>query len=158
VISVEILTLPPRIKVLEAISAIADNRIQVLDDRNAKVVSSLGDKVYHVYVDLEAGIAYSDDNGTRYRGYIGYPIISFLMLKGVVSRNDRIGKALKGIPWKTLNEKFKKYYLVEKEVKKIAAKHGVKASEINEYIKQVLEQLKNIELRKLESLPLTAFK
>ena len=77
------LKLPPRIKVLEALGAIADGRVRP-GEREAEVRSSEGDKVYKVCVDLERRRAYSTDNGPKFRGYVGYPIIAVLMLKGVL--------------------------------------------------------------------------
>ncbi|HDI02232.1 MAG TPA: hypothetical protein ENF93_01150, partial [Ignisphaera sp.] len=90
------LRLPPRIKVLEALGAIADKRINIIDSYRAKVVSSDGSRIYTVIVDLAKGLVYSDDNGTKYRGYVGYPIIAFLMLQGVLPFDRKISEALKG--------------------------------------------------------------
>ena len=144
------LKMPPRIKVLEAVGSLADGRVKLLDEKKAQVTSSLGDKTYTVAVDIEKRLAYSDDNGTRYRGYVGYPIIAVLMKKGVLSYNERIAEALKGIKWKTLNERYKKYWLVEKIVKNIARRRGVEPGEIDEYVEQVLSQLNQLELRLAE--------
>jgi hypothetical protein len=55
--------LPPRIKILEALSAIADGRIKLLSEKDAEVVSSDGARTYRVYVDLGRRAAYSDDTG-----------------------------------------------------------------------------------------------
>ncbi|HIP65641.1 MAG TPA: hypothetical protein EYH08_03835 [Pyrodictium sp.] len=147
---------PPRIKVLEALSAIADGRIELVseDKKFARVRSSLGDRVYVVYVDPVKGEAYSDDNGTRYRGYMGYPIISLLMIQGVLPFDKRIADALKGIPWRELNEKYKRYDVVEKIVLSEAEKRGVTRSEIQEFVDKVYRELKKIKLKKLEKPPL----
>ena len=109
--------MPPRIKVLEALGAIADGRVKVLGHGRAEVISSEGDRVYKVYVDVEKGLAYSDDNGTRLRGYVGYPIIALLMKMGVLTYDERLAEALKGIPWRRLNETYKRYSIVERIVK-----------------------------------------
>ncbi len=144
------LKMPPRIKVLEAAGSLADGRVEILDDKRARVVSSLGDKTYTVIVDAEKRLVYSDDNGTKYRGYVGYPIIAVLMKKGMLPYNERVANALKGIKWKTLNEKYKKYWLVEKIVKNIAQRKGVPSEEIDRYVETVLSQLKQLELRLAE--------
>jgi len=98
---------PPRIKVLEAAGAIADGRVHLVkgltpDRLEATVVSSEGDRRYRVVVVKEGGgyRVYSDDNGTRLRGYVGYPIISVLMLAGALPRDKQVEVALKGIDWK----------------------------------------------------------
>jgi hypothetical protein len=73
------LSTPPRVKVLEALGAVSGGRVRVLSEREAEVDASEGQRTYRVYVDLEKRVADSDDNGTVYRGYVGYPIIAFLM-------------------------------------------------------------------------------
>ncbi|MET1101811.1 MAG: hypothetical protein ABWW69_04970 [Pyrodictiaceae archaeon] len=148
------LKLPPRIKVLEAAGAIADGRVHKISKGMAKVVSSEGDKVYRVFVDPDQGVAYSDDNGTRLRGYIGYPIIAVMMSEGLVSLDEDIASSLKGIPWKKLNEKFKKYAMVEAYVKKIAAGRGISPSRIDEYVTRVMRELSRYKLRRLDEPPL----
>ncbi len=146
---------PPRIKVLEALGAVADGRVECLDSRcrSARVVSSEGDRVYQVYVDVDAGVAYSDDNGTRFRGYIGYPIIALLFRQGVLPFDERIAGALRGIPWRQLNERYKKYAIVEQVVKKIAGERGVAPSEIDAYVAKVYGLLRGLKLKKLEKPP-----
>lgn len=152
-----ILSPPPRIKVLEALGCIADKRIRFIKDKYAKVTSSLGTRKYDVYVDLSRGVAYSSDNGTTYKNYIGYPIISFLMIKEKIPFNEKIAEALKGIPWKKLNEKYKKYELVEREILRILKEKGISRSEVNKFIREVMEKLREIKIIKLSSLPLEAY-
>ena len=142
---------PPKIKVLEAAGAIADERIKLIDDNHALITSSTGERTYVVYVDLEKREACSTDNGTVYRGYVGYPILSLLMLKGILTYDERIGKALKGIPWKELNEKFKKYDLVLEEIKKIASEKGVPPEELEAYKEEVYSQVRRLRLRRNDS-------
>lgn len=141
------LRLPPRIKVLEALGSIADGRIKIIGDHEAIVSSSTGERSYKVYLDVDKGVAYSDDNGTRYRGYIGYPIIAFLMLRGILPFDKMLADALKGIPWKTLNEKYKRYAVVEAIVKREAAKKGVTGRKLNAFVKEVMNRLARLEIR-----------
>ncbi len=150
--SLKTLRLPPRIKVLEATGAIADKRIRSINEKLYEVTSSDGTRKYKVYVDLDKNIVYSNDNGTRLRGYVGYPIIAVLMLNNKLPFNEKISKALAGIPWKKLNEKYKKYYIVEKIVKNIASKKGVTSLEIDRYINEVLGKLKSMKLYYDENL------
>ncbi len=130
---------PPKIKYLEAESAIGDGRVRIVSRDlvvRAKLTSSTGEKVYHVALRVEDSniSVYSDDNGTRLRGYVGYPILSVMILLGLLPRNEKIEEALKGIPWKKLNEYYKKYDLVIEEVKKIASERGVSPEEIDNYM------------------------
>jgi len=136
---------PPRIKVLEALGAIADGRIKKVDD-HYEVVSSEGDRIYSVKINGEK--AYSNDNGTTYRNYIGYPIIAVLMLEGKLKYDDKISKSLKGIDWKRLNETYKNYAKVEEIVEKIAEERGVNKEEINKIIEEVLNELRRLSLEK----------
>jgi len=145
------LRIPPRIKILEALSAIGDGRIQILDEKRARVVSSDGTREYNVYADLERMLVYSDDNGTRFRNYIGYPIIAFLMLKGALPLDKRLAEALRGIPWRELNEKFRSYAIVESIVKRIVRERGVDPRELDRFVDEVMHKLKRIELTYLRN-------
>ncbi|MCI4437456.1 MAG: hypothetical protein JHC33_11675 [Ignisphaera sp.] len=137
---------PPRIKVLEALGSIADGRVKVLNEKCANVVSSEGDRVYTVYVDLDEKVVFSDDNGTKFRGYIGYPIIAFLMIKGVLPFDEKLAKALMGIPWRKLNEEYKSYSIVEKIVKDIAKQRGVDATVLDSFVSNVMNKLGKLSL------------
>lgn len=143
------LKMPPRIKILEATGAVADGRIKKLDDKLFRVVSSEGNRIYNVYIDLEKGEACSTDNGTTYRGYIGYPIISSLFILGVLPYDTVIGKSLASIDWRRLNETFKNYSLVEEKVKEIAKDRGVLPELIDRYVNEVYTQLRKIKLVKV---------
>lgn len=141
-----VLRRPPRIKVLEAIGSIGDGRIEVLSDTEARVTSSRGDRVYRVIVvrdDSEGREyrVYSNDNGTIYKGYIGYPIIAFLMVKGVIPIDREVMKAVTGVPWKDLNERYKRYAIVEDIIMRRAESMGIKREVIGEYIGIVFKKL-----------------
>ena len=140
------LRLPPSVKVLEALSAIGDGRVTVLDEKRAKVYSSDGSRVYRVYVDTRHGIAYSDDNGTKYRKYVGYPIIAFLMIRGVLPFDEKLANVLKGIPWRKLNETLRNYATVEKVVKEIVKSRGINPEELDRFVSKVMDSLRNLEL------------
>ena len=140
----KILRLPPRIKVLEALGSIADGRINVLDNE-AEVISSTGERKYRVIV-YDDGRVYSTDNGTIYRGYIGYPIIALLMIKGKLPYDERIAKALSGIPWKRLNETYRKYVIVEQIVLKKAEEKGVPRQVIMDFVNIVMKKLQSMKL------------
>ena len=140
----KLLQLPPRIKVLEAIGSIGDNRVHVIGDIEARVVSSTGEREYRVVVFRESENTYrvySNDNGTLYRGYVGYPIIAFLMVKGVIPVDRDIMRAMTGIPWKELNEKYKKYAIVENIVVSRAERMGVSRKVVDDYVNFVLKKL-----------------
>ncbi len=139
------LKMPPRIKVLEAISSIAAGRVKKVNTGIYKVKSSKGDREYTVII--KSNSVFSNDNGTIYRGYIGYPIIAALMMEGVLPRDERIGKAIKDIPWADMNEQLKNYRMVEEKVKEVAKQNGVNPEEIDEYVEMVMEALSMITLK-----------
>jgi len=140
--------MPPRIKILEALGTIADKRIEVKDNR-AKVKSSLGEKVYAVTFDGKNAIT-CNDNGSFYKGYLGYPSIAFLMKKEILPYNEKISEALKGIKWKELNEKFKDYYKVEQIIKVRLTRQKIKPNQIDDFILKILEKIKELNFEKLE--------
>lgn len=96
---------------------------------------------------MDSNEACSTDNGTKYRGYVGYPIISVLMMEGVLPYREDVAKALAGIDWKALNEKYKKYAIVEEEVKKIASQKGVPEDVIEGFKNDVYARLKSLKIR-----------
>ena len=140
--------MPPRLKVLEALGTIADKRITVRGN-TAKVTSSMKEKTYSVTFDGKLSIT-SNDNGSFYKGYLGYPSIAFLMLKGILPYDEKIAASLEGIKWKELNEKFKNYFKVELIVKAIAARKKVRQNQIDDFVKKVLDKLEELKLRKLQ--------
>ena len=141
---------PPKIKVLEALGSIADGRIKFVSDNEARVTSSSGEKEYIVRYNIQERKIDSTDNGSVYKGYLGYPSIAVLMLKEVLPFSQKIADALKGIEWKKLNEKYKAYWKTEFVVKKIAEKRGVTAEEIDDFTKRVIEEIKKLRFTKLE--------
>ncbi|MEM1927221.1 MAG: hypothetical protein QXS85_00555 [Acidilobaceae archaeon] len=145
------LSLPPRIKVLEAAGSLADGRVSVVRDSGevveARVSSSMGDRVYRVVVKVSRDgslQAYSDDNGTKFRGYIGYPIIAVLMLKELLPRSLEVERALYRVPWRELNERLRSYDRVLEEVSRIAEARGVSRAQLEEFMERVLEKIREL--------------
>lgn len=140
----KLLTKPPRIKVLEAIGALGDNRLRDLDNSSCIVKSSMGDREYRVVL-IQSGDntyrAYSNDNGTLHRGYVGYPILAFMMKKDILPVDGEVMKAMTGVPWKELNEKYQRYAIVENIVISRAEKLGVSRVVIDDYINLVMKKL-----------------
>ncbi len=142
------LALPPRVKVLEAVGAVAGDRVRVLSEERAEVRASEGDRVYIVFLDLKEMVADSDDNGTTYRNYIGYPIIAFMMAKGLLPYDDKLGTALKEVRWRTINELFKNYRLVERYIKEELKRAGITPEHVDSYVASVMEALGRVRLEK----------
>lgn len=99
--------MPPIEKILEAYSAIADQRIEI-KCLSAQVKSSDYSKEYTVTWD--GNVYSSNDNASYWKGYVGYPIIAILMLQGRLPYNKEISGLFKGINWKKLNNKYNNNY------------------------------------------------
>jgi hypothetical protein len=115
----------------------------------------MGDREYKVVLIREGDAvfrAYSNDNGTIYRGYVGYPIISFMMIKDILPLDREVMKAMTGVPWKELNEKYQKYAVVENLVLTRAEKMGVSRVVIDDYVNLVLKKLGLLKIYFDESL------
>jgi hypothetical protein len=136
------LRLPPRIKVLEALGAVVDGRVRLVGEGQCEVVSSEGDRVYKVVV--EGGFVYSNDNGTLYRGYVGYPILACLMAEGELPTDAELGEKLRGVPWRRLNDKYKRY---EEVLRHIYAERSIERERAEAYIDAVLRRLAAMRLR-----------
>ena len=97
---------PPDIKIYEALGAVADGRVKI-EGNTAQVYSSSGNKFYDVEYDPESGSIMTNDNGSYWKGYLGYPAIAFLMVTGVLSYDSSVGELMKEIAWKDINTRFK---------------------------------------------------
>jgi hypothetical protein len=102
--------MPPLIKVYEALGAIGDGRVRIVDSRRALVTSSDGSKTYEVETSEDGREISSNDNASYWQGYLGYPAIAVLLARGLYRPPANVTDALAGIPWKTLNRKFKNDY------------------------------------------------
>ncbi|MDF2655571.1 MAG: hypothetical protein K0R19_2045 [Bacillota bacterium] len=99
--------LPPIEKIYEAYSAIADRRIAINED-HAVVISSSGSKEYTVSWN---GSTYaSNDNGTYWQGYPGYPVIAVLMQQKKLPLDLNIASNFAGVNWTELNTRYKRDY------------------------------------------------
>ncbi len=138
---------PPTIKVLEALGCIADGRIKI-SNSTATVTSSDGSRTY--LVRMVGNAVCSTDNGTKFKGYIGYPIIAFLMLKGLLPFDEEIASHLRGIPWKRLNETYKRYWIVENIIYKQLESSGIPKERVKSFIKNIIDKLGQLGLGRLD--------
>lgn len=136
--------IPPIEKILEAYSAIVDDRIELHEDK-AMVSSSDLKKVYTITWNNDTYT--SNDNATYWQGYLGYPIIAVLMLQNKLSLNKDIAQYFYGINWKELNKKNKNDYskvaniLFEEMYKK-----GINCDKIKTELDHVYNQIKELEI------------
>ncbi len=102
--------MPPPIKVYEALGAIGDGRVRFEDEHRALVESSEGDKTYAVEISDDGREISSNDSGSYWQGYLGYPAIAVLLMRGLYRPPANVIDALAGIPWKEINRRFKNDY------------------------------------------------
>lgn len=101
--------MPPKAKVYEAFSAVADGCV-VLGDNEATVTSSNGEKTYKVRWSPDLSAFSSSDSASVWQGYTGYPIIAVLLQLGILHSESQVTGLLAGINWNELNKKFKRDY------------------------------------------------
>ncbi len=137
----------PKIKVFEALGCIADMRVEIKGNQ-AKIFSSSRNKYYTVSYDGNKRIM-SNDNGSYWVGYLGYPAIAFLMIAGKIRYNKDFAEALKGIFWKDVNTTFKNNYAkTENYVFELAEKNGVSQTDLEAEAENILSQIKVLKLEK----------
>ena len=141
--------IPPKIKIYEALGAIADKRVKIYKTKPAKVKSSSLDKEYEVLYLPEEDILYSNDNGSYWQGYLGYPAVAFLMIKGELPYNEKFAKALKGMKWKEMNEKHRNDYdKVVKEVREIIREKDINLDRLDEFLEKVSKKISALDYKK----------
>ena len=102
--------LPPRAKVVEAFTAVADGRVRLTGPGSATVTSSGGDRTYDVEWSQDGRTVGANDNASYWQGYLGYPIVAVLLVRGELRAGEDVVQALAGVPWHDLNERFKRDY------------------------------------------------
>jgi hypothetical protein len=141
--------LPPKEKIYEAYSVLADERCTMISDHKAIISSSDGSKSYTLTWSEEPGINYfkvnSNDNASRFQGYIGYPVIALLMVLDKIEFDRDILSHFKDINWHNLNKQFKRNYTqaVESVLAQLSKEESVK---IREETDRIMEQLKKMNL------------
>ena len=142
--------LPPKAKIYEALSAVADKRVTVREGNIADVISSGGEKTYRVEWSDDMTHITSNDNASYWQGYTGYPILAVLMTLGKLKFSKDIARHLAGIHWKEINKKFKRDYdkaanfvLTELESK------GISREIIESEVDRVMSQLESLGLSRL---------
>jgi hypothetical protein len=146
--------MPPVAKVYEALSAIADGRVEIISPGQAQVVSSAGDKTYSVTWSADGRRITSNDNASVWQGYTGYPIIAVLLAAGWIPYDSAIASPLAGVPWHELNERFKRDYgaAVESVLQNIQARGGDREA-IERQVEEIYRRLEVLRLERGPRLP-----
>jgi hypothetical protein len=142
---------PPKAKIYEALSAIADGRVKLQEGQSAEVASSNRSKTYSVAWSEGLSAFTSNDNASYWQGYMGYPIIAVLMLLGKVDFSPEVAELLARTPWKQLNKRFRNDYAkaVESVLNDLeATRSGARQMVIVE-VDRIMAQIEALELEKL---------
>jgi hypothetical protein len=137
--------MPPPIKVYEALGAIGDGRVRLEDEHRALVTSSEGDKTYEVEISDDGREISSNDNASYWQGYLGYPAIAVLLMRGLYRAPANVIDALAGIPWKEINRRFKNDYdrtLVE--VNRIIEESGHDPDAIASEVDSIIDSIRKL--------------
>lgn len=138
--------LPPKIKIYEALGAVADGRIEVEGD-SAKVYSSSKGKFYTVTYDASQNAIMCNDNASYWKGYLGYPAIAVLMVKGILAYDKKFSEALKGILWKDINAIFKNDFDKTQEyVDNLVTVKSLSLTDFHDEVDAIFEQIKKLDL------------
>jgi hypothetical protein len=134
--------MPPIAKVYEALGAIGDNRVHLVDAQHASVTSSDGTRTYQVENSADHREISSNDNASYWQGYLGYPAIAVLIARGELSFPRETAEALRGIPWKELNQRFRNDYArTLAEVSRVAEERGADPMKVHADCEATLEAL-----------------
>src|SRR5947207_150434 len=101
---------PPSIKIYEAFSAVGAERIKETSPNHGQVLSSDRTKVYDVYWSNDWQRAVSNDNGTFWQGYVGYPIVAMLLFHRRLEVDRDVLSLLADVNWKMLNLQYSNDY------------------------------------------------
>ena len=101
---------PPIAKLYEAYSAIADQRVQQLDETHWQITSSDTAQYYTVISSDAAQPFSSNDNATYWQGYAGYPILAVWLALGILPINQQVLPAFEKINWHARNEAVHNHY------------------------------------------------
>lgn len=134
--------LPPRAKVFEAFTAVADGRVRLTGRGSATVASSGGDKTYDVEWSDDGRTVNANDNASYWQGYLGYPIVAVLLARGELRADETAVTAMAGVPWHDLNKRYRRdYEAAVAHVLQQLTGHGGDPALVEREVAAVLEQL-----------------
>jgi hypothetical protein len=142
--------LPPKAKVYEALSAVADGRVKLVGPTKAQVTSSSGDKTYTVEWSDDDSTVSSNDNASHWQHYLGYPILAVWMLRGKLRYDPKIAAFLAGVSWKKLNTQFRNDY--DKAIESVFSdltKRNVRTDAVISEVDNIATQVAQLRLTKL---------
>lgn len=91
----------------------------------------------------------SNDNASYWQGYAGYPVVAVLLALGRIDFNAEIAKSLAGVPWKRINDRFKRDYdkAVDCVLEELEAK-GVDKAAVIQQVESIYAQLAALKIER----------
>ena len=103
--------LPPKVKIIEALSAVADERI-IVDDlltSEGKCFSASNPwKIYEIHYNDEENTISSNDNWSIEQQFLWYPSIAFLLKVWKIKYDESILEIMENIDWLKIKEQVNK--------------------------------------------------
>ncbi|MDR0860263.1 MAG: hypothetical protein LBO09_04780 [Candidatus Peribacteria bacterium] len=143
--------LPPKIKIYEALGAIADERVELdgLLENQGKVHSaSTPGKIYLIQYNPEKNQIISNDSGSLNQGYLGYPAVAFLLKIGKLNCDHRFLSRLKGIDRNGIKQKVHKHH--EETLRLLLGQlfqQGYEVDDLVREVEQIFQQLGELKLK-----------
>lgn len=138
------------VKVYEAITAVADKRLELTEEGSAKCFSSSGKKFYDISYDLENRKIMCNDNSAYWSRVISYPMLALLIYLNYLELPEYLLVALKDINWNELNDKFKrKYDLVIEYVLGLVVERGFDKEKVRVDIEKLFIEVKKLDFEML---------
>lgn len=132
---------PPKQKILEAYTAIADGHVK-LADHQAQVTSSNEAKTYTVT--FNNNVYTANDNATYWQGYAGYPVLAVLMLQGKLPFDKELAQQFKAVDWNSINKQYKRNYA--KAASAVMTSKKIDAAQANAEMEKAFQKLKKLEI------------
>jgi hypothetical protein len=141
---------PPKAKVYEALTAVADGRVKLMGREIAEVVSSDRTKTYNVEWSPDLNQFTSNDNASYWQGYMGYPIIAVLMALGKLEYRNEVANSLAGVPWNQINRRFRNDYAnaIDSVLDALETK-GTQRHIVVAEVDRIMAQIESVRLEKL---------
>lgn len=103
--------LPPKVKIIEALSAVADERI-IVDDlltSEGKCFSASNQwKIYEIHYNDEENTISSNDNWSIEQQFLWYPSIAFILKIWKIKYDESILEIMENIDWLKMKEQVNK--------------------------------------------------
>jgi hypothetical protein len=146
--------LPPKYKIYEALGAVADDRIEIIDPNSeiieARQYSSSRGKFYTILYDPVKNQIMPNDNATWYIGYLGYPAISMLLFLDKINFDASILSYFRDIPFKDINQKYKNdFEQANLEIVDRILTRGLDETKLNTEVDSIYQQLADLKLEQL---------